>query len=41
LELLKNESREKLLPSKIHKAAFKYPLKRSHYDFKKAKIDQY
>jgi hypothetical protein len=36
LELLRTESREKTLPSKIHKRAFKYPLKRKNYDFKKA-----
>ena len=41
LELLKQESREKTLPNAIHKAALKYPLKRTNYDFTKAndKID--
>lgn len=41
LELLKVESRQNTLPAKLHKKAFKYPLKRSNYDFKKATIDKF
>lgn len=36
LESLRSESKERTLPHKIHKRAFKYPLKRKNYDFKKA-----
>lgn len=41
LEGLKAESREKTKLSKIHKAALKYNLKRSNYDYSKANIDKF
>ena len=41
LDLLKTQSRTNTVPAKIHKKAFKYPLKRSNYDFKKANIEKF
>jgi hypothetical protein len=41
LDSLKTEARVNTNPSKIHKQAFKYPLKRSNYDFKKATIEKF
>ena len=41
LELLRHESKEKSLPHRIHKRAFKYPLKRKNYNYSRAQIDKY
>lgn len=36
---LQRQCRTSTLPKKLHKKAFSYPLKRSNYDFKRAKAD--
>ena len=41
LNMLKTEAKANTEPSLIHAKAFKYPLKRSNYDFSKATIEKF